>query len=400
MEARGAREALRAKFERAHARLREGERWRCLEDFGAIQGVSRFVDFSSNDYLGLRLDPRLLAGGTDAARRYGSGTGASRLVLGNDGAAFALEEFVAEVVGWEGVVFLPSGFVANLALFDALAPFDFEGEGEGAGAIAVFLDARAHASLFYGGRASGVRLIPFRHGDRGHLERLLLGCDAAHKIVVVEALHSMDGDYEDLRGLTELCARTGALAVVDEAHTFGVCGPGGRGAVAALGPSHRAHILAVMLGCGKALGVSGGLLAGPAWFRERLIQKARPLLYSTGQSPFVSGAVRAALDIVLSAEGDALRARLQGNTRSLRERLAQVALPCLGAPESPVGGILAGDDARAMALSAKLRANGVLARAIRPPTVPRGTARVRLVSHAGHGPHDQEALCRALTSPA
>ncbi|MCA2959101.1 MAG: aminotransferase class I/II-fold pyridoxal phosphate-dependent enzyme [Silvanigrellales bacterium] len=390
-------EALRLAFAQAHKRLRDTARVRALEDLSVVAAAEPvpLVDFSSNDYLGLRRDPRIAAGGFDAVRAFGSGSGASRLVHAADGSLFALEHSVAMHMGsLEGVLFFASGFQANLAFFDALAPFDFESEMS-RGCIELFLDARSHASLHFGARASGLRTHPFRHGDHAQLERLLAKCVATHKIVVVESLHSMDGDFEDLESLLTVCARQGALAFVDEAHTFGVVGPRGFGAVAALPAALRAHVLAVMLGCGKAVGVSGGFLVGPAWLRERVVQKARPLLYSTAHSPFVNGAVQAALNIVFSEEGNDRRALLFKNARSLRECLASRGR-LMGEVGSPILSLLVGRDDEALALSARLRTGGVLARAIRPPTVPRGTSRVRLVCQATHSPLDHETLCKAL----
>lgn len=391
-------ESLRRAFAKAHQRLVDASRVRALEELplGPNEGSLPLVDFSSNDYMGLRRDKRLAAAGMEAVNAFGSGSGASRLVHASDGSLFGLERFVEEHLGYpKGVVFFASGFQANLAFFDALAPFDFETHS-GEENTEIFLDARAHASLYVGARSSGLKTHPFRHGSLEHLERVLVKSAAVHKIVVVESLHSMDGDFENLVGLLGVCARQKALAYVDEAHSFGICGPNGQGVVAALPDALREHVLAVMLGCGKAVGVSGGFLAGPPWLKERVVQKSRPLLYSTSQSPFVSGAVRASLQILFGTEGTERRARLMENARALRQRLEGPGFRVSGGVDSPILSVLVGQEEEALALSAKLRAGGVLARAIRPPTVPRGTSRLRLVSHATHSLQDHDTLCKVL----
>lgn len=388
-------DALRARFEASLARLSEASRLRTLDR--APEGLGpggRLVDFSSNDYLGLRHDARLVEAGARAARLHGAGTGSSRAVLASDLGVFAFEERVAALAGWEGATLFPSGFLANLALFDTLGAFDFEAPGE----LEILLDSRAHASLFAGARLCGASLRYFPHGDHGALARALGRSSAAHKVVVVESLHSMDGDFEDLASVVRVAREQGASIVVDEAHSFGVTGPCGMGAVAALPPEDRSCVIAVMLGLGKAMGVSGGVVVSPAWFQERLRQKARPFLFSTGGAPFVAGALGAALGIVASREGDALRARLESNVTRLRAGLAEAGLEVLGAPGSPIGAIVRGDDARALAGSAALRERGYLVKAIRPPTVPCGTSRLRLICHASHSPSQLDGLCSATTS--
>lgn len=341
------------------------------------------LNFSSNDYLGLANTEALREAMIEGVRRFGAGSGASRLVCGTLSPHVALEAAIADFKSAEAAVAFGSGFAAATGALPALL-----GKGD-----AILLDKLSHASLIDGARLSGATIRVFPHNDLGKLEALLgwarrtLAGDA-RVIVATEAIFSMDGDRAPLREIAGLKDRFGALLLVDEAHAIGVCGPGGRGLAAELVCGDRVDLKMGTLS--KALGCSGGYLAGSAALIDLLINRARSFIYSTAPPPAVAFAARRAIEISASPDGDARRARLWQNLRAFAAALD------LPDPQSAIVPIIAGREEAALAAAAKLLEGGILAPAIRFPTVARGSARLRLSFSAAHTPGQVSALADAI----
>ncbi len=342
----------------------------------------RGIDFSSNDYLALARDPRLARAFADAALREGTGSTASRLLRGEREEFSALERRMAAFLGAEAALLFATGWAANLGL---LAAFLDQGD-------VAFSDERNHASLIDGMRLGRARRTVFPHRDVDALARLLRReCGTGQAFVVTESLFSMDGDEAPLRELAALCRETGAALVVDEAHAVGVFGATGAGLIEESGS--RADVFLSVLTGGKALGAAGAFVAGPAWAIDWLIQRARPLVFSTAPPPALAAALQASLDLV--ANEPERRARVLAGAALLRALLGEAGLAVL-AGRSPVVPVLLGDHRRAVAVAARLQAEGFDVRAIRPPTVPPGTARLRVSVHADHDEATLRTFARAL----
>jgi 8-amino-7-oxononanoate synthase len=324
------------------------------------------VDLNSNDYLGLARDSRLrraIAQAIAAAERVG-GT-ASRLLSGHDAAWEALERQFAAFVGAEAALYFTSGYAANLGLLTALlGPDDI-----------VFSDAANHASLIDGLRLAGVRKVVYPHGDMAALEHLLAAhaAEPGTRVIVTESIFSMDGDAAPFDALARLAERWGAALVVDEAHALGVLGPGGRGLLAE-SPA-RACTIAAVYTCGKALGSAGAFVCGSRLLIEFLINRARPFIFSTAAPPYLAAQIAAALELAAAAEAE--RRWLAEAAAWLRAELRAARLDVLPGP-SPIVPVILGSNRRAVAFAAALQQRGFWVRPIRPPTVPPGTARVRL----------------------
>jgi len=338
--------------------------------------------FASNDYLGLSRDPRLAEALAEGARRYGAGAGASPLVSGHHAVHEALECELARFAGKPAALHFMNGYVANLALLTALAADDG----------AIFSDRLNHASLIDGARLSRAAVQVYPHADAGALEALLKRSTAGHKLVVTDAVFSMDGDLAPLEDLLALCERHDALLVVDDAHGIGVRGPEGRGSVQALGL--QSDCLVYMGTLGKAAGLSGAFVAADPLIIDRLIQRARTYVFSTAGPPALAHATLTALELIRSA--DAERARLAAH----RERLQGAApawLPYrLLASGTPIQPLVVGGNKAAVQIADALLEQGLWAPAIRPPTVPAGSARLRIALSAAHRAEDVERLCAAL----
>lgn len=343
--------------------------------------VAPDLDFSSNDYLGLSVDPRLKQ--AVATALAGSGPAAatgSRLLSGHSERWTELESDFACWIGAEAALFFTSGYLANVGLLAAvLSPED-----------TVFSDSANHASLIDGIRLSKARRVVFPHLDLNFLEDALRREPATGaRFIVVESVFSMDGDRAPLADLAALAERHGAELIVDEAHAAGVFGPGGRGAVAEAGLAGR--VFATICTCGKALASSGALVCGSETLRQFLINRARTFIFSTALPPYFSAHVRAGWE--LAARADAGRARLFANAELLRGELRARDFDLRGS-ESQIVPVVLGENERAVAVAEQLRARGFGVRAIRPPTVPPGTARLRLSVTARH----DEALLRELAA--
>jgi 8-amino-7-oxononanoate synthase len=324
------------------------------------------IDFTSNDYLGLADAPRLKAAITDAIERgVPVGAGGSRLLRGNHPEHEALETEAAVFFGAERAIYFGSGFAANVALFSALPLRD----------DLVLYDALIHASVHDGIAAGKAKAVAVPHNQVEAFEREINRWRQAggkgRPWIAVESLYSMDGDRAPVAALADLAGRHGGLLVVDEAHATGVFGPGGRGLAAEL--EGRGNVVALHT-CGKALGLSGALISLPAVLADYLTNRARGFIYSTAPSPLMAAAVREALRIV--ADEPWRRIRLEELINFASEQLrSRLGVTPGGSQILPV---MIGDNARALKIATRMRDGGFDVRAIRPPTVPEGTARLRI----------------------
>jgi 8-amino-7-oxononanoate synthase len=342
------------------------------------------VNFSSNDYLGLASHPEIASAMAEAAQRWGAGSTASRLICGTSAEHAALEEEIAAAKGTEAALVFSTGVAAATGTIPALV-----GRGD-----VVILDKLAHACLIDGVHASGAKMRVFPHNDLAKLESHLKWARETHPkgrtLIVTESVFSMDGDLAPLREIVELKDRHGAILFLDEAHAVGVRGRGAQGLAGELGLAERIEIQMGTLG--KALGVSGGYIAGSRPLIDFLINRARSFIFSTAPSPAIAAASRASLRIVQSPEGDALRKRLQENL-SLLAGAMKAKLP-----PSAIMPLILGGEERALSEGARLQEAGFFVAAIRYPTVPRKTARLRITLSAAHSPGQIGALAEALAA--
>ena len=341
---------------------------------GCADASRQLLDLASNDYLGLSRHPALLAAAAAELKHSGVGAGSSQLVSGSRPVHRQLEQRLAQWLGRERVLLFPSGFQANIAAVVALADRH----------TLVLADRLIHHSLLAGVRASGARLERFAHNNLADLERRLARARAAsgtqRRLVLSESLFSMEGTSPDAAALAACCATHGAALVLDEAHALGVLGPGGRGLACGL-EDQGARALALVSGTfGKAFGSGGAFLAGDNLVIEWLLQSSGAFRYTTALAPPLAAGALAALHWLNTSEA---RGELPGAALVQRANRWRDALAAAGWPRPPGAGpilpLLVGSDARALALQARLEAAGLLAVAIRPPTVPEGRARLRLV---------------------
>jgi len=329
------------------------------------------IDLCSNDYLGLAGHPHLKQRMADAVMTKGVGSTGSRLLRGDRSGFADVEEKFARFKGTERSLYFSSGYLANLAVLTA-----FPEDGD-----VIYCDERNHASLIDGARLSRARRVVFPHNDVNSLERLLReDTGTGQKFVVVESLFSMDGDQGPLAEYVVLCRTAGAELIVDEAHAVGVYG-GGRGLAG--------DAFLTINTAGKALGVSGAFVAGTSDAIEYLIQRARPFIFSTAPPPAVAAALEASLEVI--ANESERRERLLARARYLRERLGL-------AGDSPIIPIIIGENERAVAVARELQAAGFDVRAIRPPTVPPGTARLRVTVNQGLSEEVLDRFVEALAA--
>ncbi|MGE3818879.1 MAG: 8-amino-7-oxononanoate synthase [Isosphaeraceae bacterium] len=350
-----------------------------------VRDGRELLHFGSNDYLGLAADPRLAEAAREAARDFGWGAGASPLVAGWTEAHQRLADDLARFENAEAVALFPSGFAANLGTIAALV-----GPGD-----AVYCDRLNHACLIDGVRLSGASLRVYAHGDvrrlasasrrdRGRYRRSLIATDG---------VFSMDGDLAPLDELVELAESLGAILMVDEAHGTAVFGPDGRGAASAFGVAERVPVRVGTLS--KALGSIGGFVAGSRRLIDHLVNHARPLIYSTAPPPAAAAAAREALRISL-AEPER-RHRVHALADRLRDGLADAGIP-IGPSKGPIVPVPLGEADLAIQCARRLADRGIFAPAIRPPTVPAGTSRLRLSVTAAHDEADVDVLIAALAN--
>lgn len=324
----------------------------------ASRAGDELLSFSDNDYLGLSNHPAVIEAGVAAAKTYGAGAGAARLVTGETPLNQAVEAKLAKLKGCEDALIFGSGYLANVGAIPALV-----GKGD-----LIVMDELSHSCIHAGARLSGAQIGLFRHNDVEHARALLSeAAPGTKKLVVTETIFSMDGDRAPLRALFDLCEATGAWLMTDDAHGLGLPGI-----------DNPAPIQMGTLS--KAAGVYGGYVCGPPMLKALLINRARSFVYTTGLPPFVLGAVNAALDIIATEPG--LGERAIANARLF------CALANLPTPTSAIVPLIVGEAPDALALSTQLQLDGFLVAAIRPPTVPEGTARLRIAFSAAHEAQD------------
>jgi 8-amino-7-oxononanoate synthase len=345
-------------------------------------GGRSMLSFCSNDYLGLASHPALANAAAAAAARDGSGASASRLVSGDLPAHRTLESALAAFLDRPAALTFPSGYQTNIGVLTALAGRD----------DLIVSDALNHASLVDGCRLSRARVAIYRHGDARAAGRMLAaGGRFRRRLLVTESLFSMDGDAAPLAALAEAAAATDSVLIVDEAHALGVLGPGGRGLCASSG-----IVPDVLIGTlGKAVGSAGGFAAGVPALRDLLVNRARPFIFTTALPPPAAAAAEVGLGLVAGPEGDRRRAQLAEHRHALGEALVRRGAAA-AVPIGPIVPVLLGSESRALAVAAALNARGLFIPAIRPPTVPPGSSRLRVTLSAAHEPADLERLVAAL----
>jgi 8-amino-7-oxononanoate synthase len=363
----------------------EDGRWRAPREFDARGPVGTLdgapvVSFASNDYLGLSAHATVVAAARGALDRWGAGAGASRLVTGSRPVHTELEVALAAWKGTEAAVCFPTGFAANLGALSVL----------GGPAVRVLSDELNHASIIDGVRLSRSPVSIYRHCDVAHLAALLEADPATPTVVVTDTVFSMDGDAAPVEEIAALCRRRGALLLLDEAH-------------AVLGPHLPASLTSdpeltlVRMGTlSKTLGSLGGFLAGPRDVIDLMVNAARPYIFSTGLSPADAAAALAALGVLRSSEGDALVRRLVDLVEQVRGGDRRGGSGTRARPSSPIIPVILGTEQRALEASAALLADGLWVPAIRPPTVPAGTSRLRVTVSAAHTDEQVRRLAAAL----
>ena len=354
-------------------RIHASGQWRAPRDLdahgpaGALAPDGRaVVSFASNDYLGLTRHPAVVAAAHAALDRWGAGSGSARLIVGSRPIHTDLEEALAAWKRTESAVLFPTGFAANLGVLTTF----------GGPSVFVCSDTLNHASIIDGCRLSRSEVTVYHHADPEHVDRLLAEVPDRRAVVVTDSVFSMDGDVAPIEDLAEVCARRGALLVIDEAH-------------AVLGPDPDLDgVDALRVGTlSKTLGSLGGFVAGPRAFTDLLVNRARSYIFTTASTPADAAAALAAVGVLRSPEGDALRDRIRGHVERVRP----------GHP-SPIVPVVIGDEDAAVAASEALLARGLLVPAIRPPTVAPGTSRLRVALSAAHTDAQVDALVTGLAA--
>jgi 8-amino-7-oxononanoate synthase len=354
----------------------------------AVDGKN-VLNFASNDYLGLAGNADIAQAMADGALAWGAGSGSAHLVAGHLAPHERIEQALAAFTGFPRALTFSTGYLANLAVTPT-----FAGRGD-----AVFADKLNHASLIDAmqlAKANGADTQRYPHNDVAALERLLAASTARSKLIVTDAVFSMDGDLAPLPLLLELAERYDAWLVIDDAHGFGVLGPQGRGSLAHFNLPASERIL-LMGTLGKAAGVGGAFVAGSELAIDYLLNKGRSYIFTTAAPPAIACALDKSLEII--AAGDVLRANLFARIAQLRDGLAGLPWPMLASPTA-IQPLIVGDNNAALKLSQALWQRGLWVPAIRPPTVPKGTARLRISVSAAHTEADIAALIDALREEA
>ncbi|MFC1588673.1 8-amino-7-oxononanoate synthase [Pseudomonadota bacterium] len=345
-----------------------------------IDGQS-VINFCSNDYLGLANHDEVKNAFIEGVKKYGAGSGAAHLVNGHSTAHHKLEQELAEFTGYPRALLFSTGYMANLGLAQALV-----GKGD-----TVLEDRLNHASLIDGGLLSGARFQRYAHNDVKQLEGKLNDAKG-ETLVLTDGVFSMDGDIANIPALANSCKQHDAWLMVDDAHGFGVLGEHGKGSLEHFQLSQN-DVPIYMATLGKALGTSGAFIAGSEALIETLIQKARPYIYTTATPPAVAEATRASLQLIKTKPE--LREQLNNNIQYFRINAAQAGIE-LTESQTAIQPIILGEEERAVAVSEQLLEKGLLVTAIRPPTVPKGTARLRITLSAAHTQQQIDQLIGAL----
>lgn len=368
--------------------LKEKNRFRRLSAVEAEGGSGLIIDgkrvlnLSSNNYLGLSRHPRLKEAAIAAIERYGVGAGASRLVSGHTKIIKELEERIAGFKSTESALVFGSGYLTNIGVIPSIMD-----EGD-----LILADRLNHASIFEGCRISRARLLVYRHKDMDQLEYILKRYSSYRKkLVITDGIFSMDGDIAPLKEIISIAKRFGAMVMVDDAHATGVIGRTGRGTIEYLGVGDGADIQMGTLS--KAIGCYGGFIAGERSLVDYIINRARSFIFTTALPPSIAAAAIAALDIIEDTPG--LRERLWENREYYYKAVASLGFDT-GRSESQIIPIMIGDEKRGLELSKRLLELGVYAPAIRPPTVPKGTTRIRTTLMATHKKDEIDIGIKAL----
>jgi 8-amino-7-oxononanoate synthase len=361
-------------FDEQTATIHEAGRWRAPRSFDARGPVGTLdgrevVSFASNDYLGLTHHPAVQAAAIDAIERWGTGSGASRLIVGSRPVHHDLEDAIASWRGTEAAVLFPTGFAANLGLLATL----------GAPGVRIVSDELNHASIIDGcrmARANGAEIVVNRHVDLDHLEKELAHPGCERRVVVADSVFSMDGDLAPLDALIEICARHDSLLVLDEAHAV----------LQPLPDPHDSGVTIIQVGTlSKTIGSLGGFVAAPRMVVDLLVNRARSYIFTTAPSPADTAAALTAIGILRSSEGDRLRHRLGDLVERVRP-----------GHRSPIIPIILGDETAALDAARTMLEQGLFVPAIRPPTVPVGTSRLRIALSAAHTDAQIDALLSAV----
>jgi 8-amino-7-oxononanoate synthase len=380
--------AFSQRLEAALAARREQDLYRRRLTLESAQGPiirldgREYLNFCSNDYLGLAAHPRLIEAFRRGAQEFGVGSGASHLVCGHSVPHRQLEEALAEFTGRPRALLFSSGYAANTGILTTLLQRGDQ----------VFEDRLNHASLLDGGLHSGARFRRFPHNDVAALADRMTPVDGA-TLVAVDGVFSMDGDTAPLADLAKLCAERGAWLMVDDAHGFGVMGERGAGSTAAAGLGMN-EVPILMGTLGKAMGTAGAFVAGSESLIEGLVQQARNYIYTTAQPPAIAAATLVALRLL--QEESWRRGHLAALIERFRQGARQLDLPLMES-RSAIQPLLVGGAGLAVALSERLREMGMLIGAIRPPTVPAGTSRLRITLSAAHSEHQVDRLLEQLS---
>ena len=365
--------------------------WRELREIASAQstriklGGREFINFSSNDYLGLAAHPALTQAAQEALDRFGTGSGASRLICGSLQPHHELEAALAKWQSTEAALVFSTGFAAVQGVLTSLL-----GQGD-----VIILDKKAHASMIDAAKLSGATLRIFHHNNLGNLEKLLQWAagQGGRVLVATESVFSMDGDRAPLAGIVELKERYGAWLMLDEAHAFGLYGPLGQGLAAADGLAGRIEIRMGTLG--KAVGAAGGFICGSHQLVDLLVNRARSFIFSTAPSPAVSAAARAGVELIQGAEGESLRGQLWQRVEELMRGIESLGWKTPVQP-SAILPLIIGAEEKALAAMEQLRETGLFIPAIRHPTVSRNEARLRVTLSSSHTGADVRALLDAL----
>ena len=329
--------------------------------------------------MGLSMRPELIRGAVEWTERFGTSCGASRLISGTSGACLELEEKIAAWKGFEGALILSSGYAANVGIVSALA-------GRGS---AVFADKLNHASINTGCLLSQAEFRRYRHSDTGHLEKLLAMSQIPEKLVASDTVFSMDGDLAPLSELFRLSREHGAMLFLDDAHGTGVTGVRGKGLAS---PENCDVALATF---SKAMGAFGGCILCSRELREYFINVCSPFIFSTGMPPSTLGAISAAVDLIQTPEMEEARSHLHALSGIARDAIRSLGFDC-GSSETMILPVIIGDATKTLEFSRRLYEKGILALAVRPPTVPDGTSRIRVSLNADHTREDVQRLIDAL----
>jgi 8-amino-7-oxononanoate synthase len=354
-------------------------------------GGKTFLNFSSNDYLGLANHPALKEAAIRAVENFGAGAGASRLISGSLTPFHQLEEALADFKRAEAALTFSTGYATAIGTICAMLGND----------DIVILDKLVHACIVDAAKLSGAKIRVFRHNDPNDLEDKLKWAgkvqgpkskvqSAGHTLIVTESIFSMDGDAAPLREIVALKEKYAAWLMVDEAHATGVIGRNGRGLAEECGVSGQIEIQMGTLG--KALGASGGFICGSRALIDLLVNRARSFIFSTAPVPAAAAAAQAGVEIVQSSEGEAARERIRSHVAEFQSQIVNRKSPISGA----IIPIILGDETKAVEAAAKLRERGIFVPAIRFPTVARGKARLRVTLTASHLPEEVTTLVRAL----